>query len=41
MYFNDFKNRNFSVLSLKLTETMEQNKIRHFSMGHIQIYIYI
>ena len=41
MYFNDFKNRNFSVLSLKLTETMETKQNQTFFHGtYSNIYIY-
>ena len=38
-YFNDFQNRNFSVVWLKWTKPWKWNKISHFLMGHIQSHV--
>ena len=37
-YFSDFQNRNFIVLWLKWTQTMEMKRTRHFPLRHIQIW---
>ena len=36
-YFNDFQNRNFSVLWLKWTQTMGLKQNQTFSVGDIQV----